>query len=80
MTTDVKKMVNEYMAAWNAHDINKILSFFADGCVFEDLALGVVSNDKKELAAFLHSRFVDIPNVKFDLKYVFGSGAWLGME
>ena len=80
MTTEVKTMVNEYMAAWNAHDINKILSFFAEGCVFEDLALGVVSNGKKELAAFLPSRFVDIPNVRFDLKSVFGSGAWLGME
>ena len=57
MTTDAKKMVNEYMAAWNAHDVNKILSFFAEGCVFEDLALGVVSNGKKELAAFFPSRF-----------------------
>jgi hypothetical protein len=24
MATDVKKMINDYISAWNTHDVNKI--------------------------------------------------------
>ncbi len=80
MAADVKKMMGEYISAWNSHDVNQILSFFTDDGVLEDLALGVVSHGKKELTAFLNSSFTDIPDMKFKIKSDIGAGDWSGME
>ena len=41
MATAVKKMANDCSKAWNSHDVKKVLEFYTDDCVFEDLALGV---------------------------------------
>jgi steroid delta-isomerase-like uncharacterized protein len=80
MATDVKKMMDDYVIAWNSHDVNKILSFVADDCTYEDLGLGIVNHGKKELTAFISSMLVDFPDFKFELKSVFGAGDWAGME
>jgi len=80
MVEDMKKMLDEYMSAWNSHDTNKIVSFFTDDGVIEDLALGLVSNGKKELTDNNKSAFVDVPDMKFEVKSVFVSGDWAGME
>ena len=80
MATDIKKMTDDYILAWNSHDVNKILTFFTNDCIYEDLAFGIVNHGKKELTAFVNSSFVDIPDVKFEVKSVFGASDWGGME
>ena len=51
MATDVERMFEDYLAAWNSHDVEKIASFFTDDCVYEDVAVGAVSRGKEELKA-----------------------------
>ena len=80
MATDAKKMANDCNKAWNSHDVKKIMEFYTDDCIYEDVALGIVKHGKKELTDFLNSFFVDVPDVKFELKSVFGTGDWAGME
>jgi steroid delta-isomerase-like uncharacterized protein len=80
MATDTKNMLGEYMLAWNSHDVDKILSFFTDDCVYEDLGIGVVSKGKKELTGFVNSSLVGVPDVKFQVKSVFVAGDWVGSE
>jgi steroid delta-isomerase-like uncharacterized protein len=80
MATDTKDMLGEYMLAWNSHDVDKILSFFTDDCVYEDLGIGVVSKGKKELTGFVNSSLVGVPDVKFQVKSVFVAGDWVGSE
>lgn len=43
---DAKATVDGYMAAWNAHDVDKAASFLADDAVFLDAAVGIPQNGK----------------------------------
>jgi steroid delta-isomerase-like uncharacterized protein len=80
MASDAEKMMKNSLAAWNSHDVDKILTFFTDDCIYEDVALGVVNHGKKELKAFINSMFVDFPDVKLEGKTAFQAGDWAGVE
>jgi steroid delta-isomerase-like uncharacterized protein len=82
MATDMEKMMNDYVAAWNAHDMNKILSFCTDDVVFEEVAMGKVWRGKKEAKDFSSSTFADFPDFKIEKKSGFnagdrGAGEWV---
>ena len=80
MATDVERMFEDYLAAWNAHDVEKIASFFTDDCVYEDVARGAVNRGKEELKAFVSAFFAAVPDVQFEVKSGFGAGDWAGSE
>ena len=74
MATDAEKMMGDYIAAFNAHDVEKILSFVTDDAVYECLGLGRVNHGKKELKDFLSSMFTDLPDFKLEVKSGFMAG------
>jgi len=80
MATDVKKIIKDYVLANNSHDVNKILSFWADDGIREDVALGIINHGKKEVTAFYNTAFVNFPDWKVELKSVFGAGDWAVLE
>jgi len=57
MATDAEKMMNDYLAAWNSHDVEKLLTFFTDDAVYECTPMGKVSRGKKEIKDFFSSTF-----------------------
>lgn len=59
MANDIGKIMEEWGAAWNSRDVDKIVSFYTDGCVYEDMALGVVCHGKKELYDFIKPLYTD---------------------
>ena len=80
MATDAKKMANDCNKAWNSHDVKKIMEFYTDDCVYEDLGNGIVCHGKKELTDCINSIFVDLPDVKWEVKSAFGTEDWAGIE
>ena len=80
MVTDVEKMFDDFNAAWNSHDVEKIVSFFADDGVHEDMAIGAVYRGKEELKVFISSSFVFFPDWKAEVKSRFGAGDWSARE
>ncbi|MBL7209749.1 MAG: ester cyclase [Dehalococcoidia bacterium] len=80
MATDIERTMKDYLAAWNSHDVDKILSFFTDDCIYEDVAAGNVSRGKEELKAFISFTFAAFPDFKLDSKSVFGAGDWGASE
>jgi len=80
MATDVKKIIKDYILAINSHDVNKILSFWADDGIREDVALEIINHGKKEVTAFYNTAFVNFPDWKVELKSVFGAGDWAVLE
>ena len=80
MATDAKKMANDCNKAWNSHDVNKILEFYTDDCVFEDLGTGSVCHGKKEFTDYINNLFTDLPDVKWEVKSAFGNDDWAGIE
>lgn len=82
MATDLEKMMNDYVAAWNSHDVERIVSFFTDDGVYEDVSLGKVNRGKKEVKDFISSMFVDFPDFKIEMKSSFftrdrGAAEWV---
>ncbi len=80
MATDMERMFKDYYAAWNSHDVDKIVSFFTDDGVHEDVAAGAVYRGKNELKAWLGALFVASPDFKLELKSIFSAGDWVAQE
>jgi steroid delta-isomerase-like uncharacterized protein len=76
MATDFERMMNDYWAATNSHDMERILSFFTDDVVYEDVALGKVNRGKKEVKDFLSEAFFKFPDFKIEMKSGFNAGDW----
>lgn len=80
MATAIEKMAKLLYAAENSHDVDKILSFFTDDCVHEDVAAGAVSRGKQELKAFVTSWYAWSRDLNFELKSFFSAGDWAASE
>jgi steroid delta-isomerase-like uncharacterized protein len=73
-------VTNDVVAAWNSHDTEKVVSFYTDDIVYEDLAFGQIKRGKEELRAFLNGTFAIFPDLNFELKSSFISGNWVCAE
>ena len=71
MGAKMTRMLEDYFAAWNSQDVEKLLSFFTDDCLYEDVALKRIVRGKAQLRAILESVFTDITGLKMDIKSVF---------
>ena len=80
MATDVERMFEDYLAAWNSHDVEKTLSFFTDDCIYEDVPTGNVSRGKEELKAYISNTFAVFDDFKLEMKSSFIAGDWRGAE
>jgi steroid delta-isomerase-like uncharacterized protein len=74
MANDTEKMLNDYMAALNAHDLEKVLAFFADDAVYDCIPMGKVSHGKKEIKDFFSNTFTSFPDFKLEMKSGFNAG------
>lgn len=58
--------LKDYIAAWNSHDTDRIMTFFDPGVIYEDVALKkVLSFD--ELREFVEGAIHRSPDLKFDI-------------
>jgi steroid delta-isomerase-like uncharacterized protein len=80
MASDIKKMIKDYVAAWNSHDTEKIASFFTEDGVHEDVAIGSVFHGRNELKAGLAPLFNACPNFKLEIKSLFNTADSVAQE
>ncbi|MCI0747282.1 MAG: ester cyclase [Verrucomicrobia subdivision 3 bacterium] len=80
METDLEKLYQNYVAAWSTRDIEAVVSFFTDDCVYEDVALGVLNRGASEVRAFVQATLAAIPDFKIEPKSVFATVGRLGSE
>ena len=66
-----EKVVQDWYSAWNSHDIEKILGFYTDDCLYEGVAMGTVAHGKQELVANLKRIFTDYPDTRLDFSSTF---------
>ncbi len=71
---DFENFAEEYAAAWSAQDVEAILSFFTENCVYEDVALGAMNTGKQQLEDFLRATFAAIPDFRIELKSILSAG------
>lgn len=78
MTTDLHAFADEWIAAWNAHDLDRILSHYAPEIVFESPVIrsryGKASGRVEgltELRDYWSGAFVAFPDLRFELLSLF---------
>ena len=76
----MERLFTDYDAAWASHDVEKIVPFFTDGCIYVDIASGVVSRGKEELKAFIKTTLAAFPDYKVKVKSFFIAGDWVGSK
>ena len=60
-------VAESFIAAWNSHDVEKVIPVFTDDVLYEDVTFGAVSHGSADLRKFAASIFAAVPDVKFDL-------------
>jgi ketosteroid isomerase-like protein len=72
-TQDAARFADEWFAAWNAHDLDAILSHYADEIDFVSPFVAVLNGDpagvvrgKEELRAYFARAFERFPDLRFE--------------
>lgn len=60
-------LMRETFLAWNSHDPDKVISFYTEDAVYEDVAYGEVSRGKAELRKFAAGFFEAVPDLKVEV-------------
>ncbi len=71
---DVKKVVESYCEAWNAHDVERLVDFCNADSVYESLYEDKVLQGKEELKTELNTLFSDLPGIKLEWPAYFVTG------
>src|SRR4051812_2740675 len=73
-----KAFAGEWIAAWNAHDVERVLAHWADDCVFTSPFVTRVTGDptgtvngKAALRAYWTRAITAFPGLHFELTHVF---------
>src|SRR5258708_31798450 len=57
----------KWIAGWNSHDPDKLLSLFTDDIFYEDVAFGEVSHGQAEVRKFFLSELEGVPDLELKL-------------
>ena len=60
-------IAEQWIAAWNSHNPDKLLPLFTDDLVYEDVAFGEVSHGKTELRKFAADEYEGSPDLELKL-------------
>ena len=61
------QIAESFIAAWNSHDVEKVIPVFTNDVLYEDVTFGTVNHGSAELRKFAASIFGAVPDAKFDL-------------
>ena len=56
--------INNYFDAWSAGDVDKIMAYFDEGIVYEDIPTSKLSTGQNEARAFIQQFLNDSPGLK----------------
>lgn len=82
---DIRSTLIELCEAFNAHDLDRIMTFFSDDCILEmprgDKPWGTRFNGKPNVRAALAARFEGLPDVHYgDDEHFVDAAANTGMS
>jgi steroid delta-isomerase-like uncharacterized protein len=77
----LEKLIEDWALAWSSPDtLEKLLSLFAEDCIYEDLPMGVTTHGKTELEQFYHLTRSALPDFKITLTSQFVADNRAGAE
>src|SRR5437660_4677598 len=61
------RIAENWIAAWNSHDVEKVIPMFTNEILYEDVTFGAVNHGPAELRKFAAFFFEAVPDMKFEL-------------
>jgi ketosteroid isomerase-like protein len=58
----------DYLAAWDTLDVDKVMEYFTDDIVYQDTTLGHGARNAKQMRRFVQASFDNVPEAR--MKYV----------
>lgn len=74
MATDIGRWARVEADAWASRDVDRLLSIYAEDCLYEDLPAGKRSQGAAAIRAYLEEAFASIPDLTIELTSWFGDG------
>ena len=60
-------LAEEWIAAWNSHDVEKVAALFTDDVMYEDVAFAQITHGAADLRKFVASEWEAVPDLKVEL-------------
>jgi steroid delta-isomerase-like uncharacterized protein len=67
ITPQVRKSIEQSFAAWNAHDLDKLASFYTSDVTYEDVTFGITAHGSEELKKMVQGFYDGVPDLKLEL-------------
>jgi steroid delta-isomerase-like uncharacterized protein len=64
MNAQYEKLLDDMYKAWSDHDVEKVVGYYTDDCVYEDMAMGVVNRGKEALRQFIRDSYKALPDFR----------------
>jgi len=80
MTAEAEALTAGLAAAWSRGDVEGIVSFFTDDCVFEDVCGRAVHRGREALRAEAKRVVESDPDLRLEVVSVLGVGGWVAGE
>jgi steroid delta-isomerase-like uncharacterized protein len=80
MATDAGRILEDYLAALNAHDVERIASLFTEDCIFEDVPTGIAHYRKEGVKANFSMEFTAFSDYKVEIKTIIVAGEYAATE
>lgn len=80
MKTKMQKIYEAWGEAWNAHQVDQVLSYVTDDIVYEGMGGARISRGKDEVKDYVAETFTAFPDFKLELKCFLASGDLAGSE
>ena len=61
------RIAENWIAAWNSHDVEKVIPLFTKDVLYEDVTLTVVNHGAEELRKFATGFLAAVPDLKMEL-------------
>lgn len=55
-----------YLTSWHTLEVDNVLEWFTDDCVYEDTTIGHGAEGKKALGKFVNASFKNVPDARFE--------------
>ncbi len=64
---DACSLVQKSFDAWNVHDADKVVTFYTDDVVYEDVTYGIVAHGSSELHKLVTDFLASVPDLKLEV-------------
>ena len=82
MSANNEKLLDDMYVAWRDHDVDRLVGYYSEDCVYEDMAMGVVNRGRDGVRGFAEEVLKTMPDFSVTYESRFandteGAGQWV---